>query len=247
MLRIIIVDDEKKAINSLRWELDQLQEKFDLEIIATFTNPADAILGINSLQPDCLFLDIEMPKINGFSLLKELAYNNAEIVVTTAHSNFSLEAYKNKVLSYLLKPIDSTELEETLNRVLKIVGKRSVDTKVNNVLLKTNKLKLSFKDKWIFVLLDDILYCKSEGNYTEIFLKSGKKYVVSKKIKEFQHLLESQEIFYRVHNSYLININHITEIYKSDGAYIVLNNEKTIPISRNKKAAFLEYITNSFH
>jgi len=247
MIKAIIVDDELTAIKSLKWEIENFCK--DIEVVDSFTNPIGAISAINYIKPDCVFLDIEMPEMDGFQLLEELQFRNFDLIITTAYDSYALQAFKESAVDYLLKPVDTDDLLKSVSKIKinknkNILGKE-LNTIIENLVPKTtfNKIALPLSGKTIYVKPDDIIYCKSDGNYTEIHFKNNKKELLSKKIKDVEALINSSS-FHRVHNSYLINIQYVAEFVKNDGQYLVLENGTTIPVSRSKKNALIEILNN---
>jgi two-component system LytT family response regulator len=244
-IRAIIVDDEANAIRNLKWEIEQFCS--DVEIIDTFINPTEAISAINYLKPDCVFLDIEMPEIDGFQLLKKLHYRDFDLIITTAFDNYAIRAFKENAIDYLLKPIDSDDLQRSVERIQKNKEKNTLGFKLTSVLESITpkpiqtRIALPLSGKIVFLEPKDILYCKSNGNYTEVYFENNTKEVLSRKLKDVEEIIDNTS-FFRVHHSYLVNINHIKEFVKSDGKYLVLNNKATIPISRMKKDALLNLL-----
>ncbi|WCC44922.1 LytTR family DNA-binding domain-containing protein [Tenacibaculum finnmarkense] len=242
MLRAVIVDDEPKAIEGLLWELSSFND--DLEVIQTFTQAEEAIKYINNNAIDCLFLDIEMPTMDGFQLLERLNRKDFAIVITTAYSEYAIKALKNDAIDYLLKPIDSDDLEVTLNRVKNYRIKNKSDQKLEQILStfskKFNKRKITINTdgKLIFLKQSEIVFVESDGNYCSIHTINNKKIVVTKKLKEINALLP-EEHFFRIHNSFIINLNKLKQFIKSDG-YVILEDNHRIPVSRQKKSDFLE-------
>lgn len=243
MIKAIIVDDEISAIKSLSWEIDRFCN--GIEVSDSFTDPDQAIHAINYLKPDCLFLDIEMPKMDGFQLLNKLNYRDFDLIITTAYDNYAIKAFKESAIDYLLKPIDTDDLLKSVDKVKKNKEKNTLGKELKKALLglntsqTTNKLSLSLANKTVFVNESDIMYCKSDGNYTEIYMINDQKEVLSKKLKDVQELIKSP-YFFRVHNSYLVNTNFIKEFIKSDGQYLILDQGISIPVSRSRKQALLE-------
>lgn len=241
MLKAIIVDDEEKAIQSLVWELSNFEQ--DIEVVKTFTKPEEGIEYIKTNEIDCLFLDIEMPRIDGFQFIEKLSKRDFAIVITTAYDEYGIKALKNNALDYLLKPIDTDDLETTINKI-KEFNLRSSDTKsaekFEKILQKftTKKITISTDGKLIFLEPHEIAFIESDGNYSSIYLSEGKKIVLTKKLKEVNELLPNEH-FFRVHNSFIININKIKEFYKTDG-YVVLDGNHKIPVSRQRKSEFLD-------
>ncbi|WP_347173227.1 LytR/AlgR family response regulator transcription factor [Polaribacter uvawellassae] len=242
MIRAVIIDDEPKAIQGLSWEL--LNFKKELEIIATFTEPEKALLYLKETQIDCLFLDIEMPTMDGFQFLKKLNKKDFAIVITTAYNEYAITALKNEAIDYLLKPIDTDDLTETISKIKKHISKGFSADKFEDILLKFNnklnhkKITINTDGKLVFLEPKDIFYVESDGNYSTLYLSNKKKIVVTKKLKEIDELLPSDH-FFRIHNSYIINLHKIKEFLKVDG-YVVLENNAKIPVSRQRKSKFLE-------
>lgn len=241
MITAIIIDDEQDAIESLAWEISMFCKQ--IKIIDSFTNPEEAISAINYLKPDCVFLDIEMPKIDGFQLLSHLNYRDFDLVITTAYDNYALKAFKQNAIDYLLKPIDNDDLVKVAKKISKNKLNKQLGFSLKDLLpqveKKPCKIAIPLTGKTIFLNIKDVCYCKSDGNYTTLFLKNGEKYLYSKKIKDVYELFNSDEII-RVHQSYLVNMNYVKEYVKSEGYYLILENSKTIPVSKPNRAFILE-------
>lgn len=242
MLKAVIIDDEPKAIQSLTWELDNFKK--EIRVIATFNDPKKGISFLTQNNIDCLFLDIEMPTMDGFQLLEKLENKNFAVVITTAYNEYAIKAIKNEAIDYLLKPIDSDELEQTLKKIIK---HKNNNTNTVEILEKTltsfnqklnqRKITINTDGKLIFLNPDDILFVASDGNYSTIYTNNDKKIVVTKKLKEIEALLPS-DVFFRIHNSYIISLTKIKEFIKTDG-YVILDNNHKIPVSRQRKSTFL--------
>ncbi|WP_040250233.1 LytR/AlgR family response regulator transcription factor [Psychroserpens mesophilus] len=246
MIKAIIVDDELNAIKNLKWEIENFGD--DIIVCDTFTNPIEAISAINYLKPDCVFLDIEMPEMDGFQLLSELSFRDFDLIITTAYDNYAIKAFKAHAIDYLMKPIDSDDLLETITRVRNNQKQNSLGEEVKKIIEslkpieKPKRLALPLVGKTIYVDMEDIIYCKSDGNYTEIHLINNEKQMLSKKLKEVEK--QTSDSFFRAHNSYLVNINFIKEFVKSEGLYLVLQNGSSIPVSRSKKTELLQLLNS---
>lgn len=229
MIKAIIIDDEKVAIKSLVWELSNFKSK--IKVVKTFTCAKKAIDFLKSNKIDCLFLDIEMPKMDGFQFLEKLKKRDFAVIITTAYSEYAIKALKNEAIDYLLKPIDTDDLKLTLKKV----------EKFNNIKIKKNKeiekIAINTDGKIIFINPNEIIFVESDGNYSSIMLESNKKVVITKKLKEVYNLLPCSK-FFRVHNSYVVNLNKIDEFLKNEN-YILLKNKHKIPVSRYRKSEFL--------
>lgn len=247
MLKAVIVDDENKAIQSLSWELSNFEDS--IEVIKTFSSPEKAIDFLSNTKIDCLFLDIEMPTMDGFQFLEKLPKKDFAVVITTAYDEYAIKALKNQAVDYLLKPIDTDDLEQTLEKI-KGFNKTATETgfteKIEEILLSFNqkfnqkKITITADGKLIFLEPSEISFIESDGNYSSIFLSNGKKIVITKKLKEVNTLLP-EEHFFRIHNSYIVNLDKIREFYKTDG-YVMLDGNHKIPVSRQKKSDFLDKV-----
>ncbi|TYA52414.1 LytR/AlgR family response regulator transcription factor [Formosa maritima] len=241
MIKAVIVDDEPKAIQSLSWELASFDN--EIQVIETFTKPEEAIAYLKKNTPDCLFLDINMPTMDGFQFLDCFSQKDFAVIITTAYNEYALKALKNEAIDYLLKPIDSDDLKETIKKVKKFHTNNISATRVEEVLLNFNanlkkqKVTINTDGKLVFLNVDDILYIESDGNYSTFIMINNQKMVVTKKIKEVDALLP-KNYFFRIHNSYIINLNKIKEFVKSEG-YVVMDSNDKIPVARQRKTDFL--------
>lgn len=243
-LEAVLVDDEEKALQSLSWELTNFSEEID--VVASFTDPFEALSYLEYNTPDCLFLDIEMPTMDGFQFIQKLKNKDFPVVITTAYNQYAIKALKNEAIDYLLKPIDSDDLKDTITKIKKFNSRVYTAEKLEKMLLNFNsnsihrKVTFNTDGKLLFLESDDILYAESDGNYSTVYLADGQKIVLTKKLKEVNALLPSDS-FFRIHNSYIINLSKIKEFLKTDG-YVVLSSNHKIPVSRQKKSDFLDLI-----
>lgn len=242
MIKAVIVDDEPKAIKSLSWEISNFKDI--IEIVNTFNNPEEALIYLKNNKVDCLFLDIEMPTMDGFQFLDRIEKRDFAVVITTAYNDYAIKALKNEAIDYLLKPIDTDDLKETLEKVKKYNYHFDNTEKFEKILTGFNekfnqrKITVSTDGKLIFLESNEILFVESEGNYSTIHTIENKKIVLTKKLKEVDQLLPSNH-FFRIHNSFIINLNKIKEFLKTDG-YVIIEGNHKIPVSRQRKSEFLE-------
>ena len=244
MIRCILIDDEKNALEMMEWLLKTYCP--DVEIVAMCNSSELGVEAIRQHRPDLVFLDIEMPKMNGFDMLEKFDKLFFEVVFCTAYDQFAIKAFKYSALNYLLKPVDPDDLKAT---ILRINEKKSAPSREQFDLLLQNmkqrekstpqRIALTTGDGLIFVPTADIIYCEAESNYTNVVLTGGKKILVSKVLKEIDEVLSGPD-FYRVHSSFLININRIKKLVRGDGGYIVMDNDATVSISRSKRQEFME-------
>jgi two-component system LytT family response regulator len=244
MIKAVIVDDEPKAIQSLTWELSNLGN--EVGILKTFTNPEDALIFLKTNRPDCLFLDIQMPTMDGFQFLERLTNRDFAVIITTAYDEYAIKALKHEAIDYLLKPIDSDDLISTLDKVVKYNSRLLNHDKLERLMTKfdqpfnNKKIAINTDGKLVFIYADDIIFVESDGNYSTIFLKDNQKMVVTKKLKEVNQLLPEQS-FFRIHNSYIINLSKIEAFLKTEG-YVIMESKHKIPVARQRKSDFLDKI-----
>lgn len=247
MIDLILIDDEPSAIKSLKWEIENFCE--NVNIVDSFVNPLLAVAYLQKNKVDCVFLDIEMPEMDGFQFLAMFPERSFDVVITTAYDQYAIKAIKERALDYLLKPIDSDDLKACLDQIEKNMKSRLVDDKLEKSLEKLinassrqsgQKISISNDGKIIFLSPDDIVYCESDGNYCTIFLENRDKIVIIQKLKFMEEKLSGFR-FFRIHNSYLINLSKVKEFHKTD-EYVILSNAVKIPVSRNRKSTFLDKI-----
>ncbi|WP_303316058.1 LytTR family DNA-binding domain-containing protein [Flavivirga abyssicola] len=247
-LRAVIVEDEKHSRETLK----NLLQEFcvDIEVAAMAESVNEAVSTIKSLKPDVVFLDIELQTGTGFDVLNQVSHLNFEVIFTTAFEQYAIKAVKFSSLDYLLKPIDLDELKKAVEKARirknQDVYKKQLETLMLNLKQqkpKLNKICLATSDGFEFIDVNNIIYCKAEGSYTKFILKKSENLLVSKHLKEYENLLLEQG-FMRVHNSFLINLKEVKKYIKSDGGYIVMNNNDTVSISRSKKEGFIDVISS---
>jgi two-component system LytT family response regulator len=246
MLKCIIVDDELKSRESLKILIEDFCE--GVTVSAICQNVDEAILAINEVNPDIVFLDIQLQRETGFDLLERIRDFQFEVIFTTAYSEYAIKAFKFSAIGYLLKPIDIEELKKAISKVEKRMN-TSVTERLEQLMqnLKQSsvdnyKLALPTADGLVFIKVNDIQYCEAASNYTEIMMSDGKKYTVSRTLKEYEDMLSEQN-FFRIHHSYLVNLNSIKKYVRGDGGYVIMNDGKSLDVSKRKKEAFLARIS----
>ncbi|MFK5958063.1 MAG: LytTR family DNA-binding domain-containing protein [Lutibacter sp.] len=236
MLQILLVDDEKDALEALEWKLNNYVKNVK---ITTCNSPVKAIDIINNEKPDVVFLDIQMPEMDGFTMIEKVKNRDFNLIFTTAHDEFALKAIKVSAIDYLLKPIDKDELLASMEKIKVSSEGDLLEDKLklllNNLNDNNDKINISADGKVYLLDKDDVIMLKSDKSYTTIFLKSEQQILVSKTLKEVEKKFPFPE-FFRVHNSYLINLNHIKEYLKGLGGELIMTNGLTASISRNRKA-----------
>ena len=237
-IQSLIIDDEPNNINLLQ----NMLRKHCPEVTVTSTE-SDALKGlklIEALQPALVFLDIQMPKLNGFELLKKLEPIHFEVIFVTAFAEFAIEAFDYHAIGYVSKPIAAKKLKEAVDRAkLRIEEKQSKENIFSMIESRMHqqeetKIPLSTMTGLLFVNKEEIMYCESSGNYTYFFMKDGKKIMVSRQLGEYEKLM-TDTFFVRIHDKYIINLKYVTEYIKGRGGEIKLNNLINLPVSINRK------------
>lgn len=244
-LRSIIVEDEKHSRETLKQLLAEYCQ--GVEIIYAAASISEAEMAIKAHHPDLVFLDIELKTGTSFELLESLENINFEIIFTTAFDQYAIRAIKFSSLDYLLKPIDLDELRSAVEKAKLSRGNKAHQQQLELLIDNLKKARpgricLATQEGLEFVDTDKIVYCKASGSYTEFILAESKKILVSKHLKEYENLLDKQQ-FMRVHNSYLINLEEVKKFVKTDGGYIVMNNGDAVSLSKGKREAFLEVMS----
>ncbi|MDG4945250.1 LytTR family DNA-binding domain-containing protein [Weeksellaceae bacterium KMM 9713] len=246
-MRVAIIDDELHCIESLEITLVNLFPSID--IVYKSSKVEKAIAELKEKQIDLLFLDIEMPGMSGFQFLENFVDRDFDVIFTTAYSEYAIEAFKTHAISYLLKPIDETELLEAVGHWRKTRdNEEDVDQDISELIshlkregFMKSKISVPVAGGYRYLEVDNIIYCQSQSNYTNIFLLNGKSLLISKTLKTINELLKPF-YFIRVHKSYLINPNFLVQYSRSDGGYVVMKNQTQIPVSKDKR----EVIINLF-
>lgn len=245
MLKAIIIDDELKSRESLRILIEDFCD--NVTVAASCQNVSEGLAAIEKFKPDVIFLDIQMQRETGFDLLNKVKEISFEVIFTTAYSEYAIKAFKFSAIDYLLKPIDIEELKAALVKVEKKVS-GNIAGRLKQMMdnLKTGnsenfKLALPTNEGLLFIKVNEIVYCEASSNYTEIHMLDGKKHLVSRTLKEYEDML-AENNFFRIHHSYLINLNLLKKYVRGDGGYVVMNTDTSLDVSKRKKEAFLERI-----
>lgn len=245
MISAILIDDEKNCLTSLAYELNNHCP--DVKILAECQGGKEGLLAIKKHQPDIVFLDIDMPYINGFEMLEMLPEVNFATIFTTAHDKYAIQAFKISAVDYLMKPIFKEELIEAIAKVKSLKDSQSNQSKINFLIEQMQAIETDTVKKIAFpvfegvefVKLSDINYCKGENNYTHVYLTDGTDLFISKTLRYVEEMLCDYH-FFRVHNSYIINLDYVKKFVKSDGGYILMESGDSVSVSRTKKAQLLE-------
>lgn len=246
-MNVAILDDELHCVESLVLHLHSLFPK--INVVYKSTNPVEALERLQNTDIDLLFLDIEMPAMNGFEFLDNLPEINFDVIFTTAYSQYAVKAFKAQAINYLLKPLDEEELREALLTYMdnKEESKRTpenLEELLNNFVRdksSKDKIAIPVSDGIEFINVEDIIYCQSQSNYTTIHLQNKKKLMFSKTLKDTQAILDRYG-YLRVHQSFLINPSHLKKYMRNDGGSVIMSDDTQIPISGSKRKTIMAYL-----
>ncbi len=196
------------------------------------------------LQPALVFLDVEMPRMNGFEMLERLPLVNFDIIFTTSYDQYALKAIRFSAIDYLLKPVDREELQKAVQKVIHR-SRRTIAQQVEILMQRLHqpsksigKIALPTMEGLQMISVESIISCESDSNYTILLLKSKKKIIVSCTLKEIEEVLEDHS-FARVHRSYLVNLNEVEKYVKGEGGYLIMSDGSMVDVYRNKKESLL--------
>lgn len=244
MLKAIIIDDESRARSALKQEITLNCP--DVQIIGEADSIAASVTLLDKLEPDIIFLDIQLSDGLGFTVLDQIDGNDYAIIFTTAYSEYALKAFKTSAVDYLLKPIDSEELVNAVNKVKHMQEDKKQQQAAGSArrdlnALQQKKIILHTTEGLHVIPIGDIIRCNSYGNYSFVFLKDGSKILLAKILKDIEESLQ-QYGFERVHHSHLINLNHVKSFRNKEGGMVVMTDMSEVPVSMRKKSAFLEQL-----
>lgn len=250
MIKTIIIDDEPSAVSVLSM---LLKNKYptEIEILATSNSAIEGKELIEKLDPDLVFLDIEMPVMTGIDLVKTFNNPSFRVVFVTAYDDYAVEAFKLCAVDYLLKPVGPDSVVATIEKVKSDISKNNSVAfhalkELQRILSKDNgqseKIGISSADKILFLNISEIIYCEAQGGYTNVFLQDGSKILSSKALGDFESQLTPSH-FFRIHHSYLINLKRIREFQRNDGGYVIMENGKQLEVSQRKRKDFVQAIS----
>ncbi len=243
-IRAIIVEDEARNANSLK----KLTEKYcpNIEILSIAPSVEAAIETIRTIDPDLVFLDVELPDGSGFRVIESFPQDKFSVIFVTAYEHYAIKAIKASAIDYLLKPVDIDDLMTAVNKVQlymdspENIGRKEMlvfNSKQENLLRQ--KIALPTVEGILFVLQEDIVQCEAEGNYTSFYLTTREKILVSKPLNYFEDVLDNAQ-FCRSHQSHLVNLSHVKKYVKGRGGYLIMNDGSKIEVSARMKTELLD-------
>ena len=246
MIKALIVEDEQHCIDRLLAYISN--HKNTIEILAICTSVEEAVIATKKHHPNLVFLDIQIHDQTGFDYLQQLKSINFEIIFTTAFDNFAVKAFKFSALDYLLKPIDADDFNNAISKLEQKIETSNIETQLqtlfHNLNVSNSKKQIAIPNLngYDIIKIEDIIYCEARTSYTEIVTNQNK-LVASKPLKFYENLLNDTH-FFRIHNSHLVNINHVRKYTKGKGGYVTMSNRKIIDVSTRRKEDFLKLLTS---
>ncbi len=243
MITAIIVDDEPYSCEALATMLERYCP--EIKVLDVCYSATRALQSIQEQKPQILFLDVEMPHMNGFEMLERLPELNFKLIFTTSYDQYAIKAIRFSALDYLLKPVDKDELQKAVQKALSdltIPLPQQLEIllhKLNHPKVGANKIAIPTMEGLQMILIENIIYCSADRNYTSLHLKNKEKIIASRNLKEIEEMLEDYS-FVRVHHSFLINLNEVEKYIKGEGGYLLMSDKTTVDVSRSRKDILLK-------
>ena len=246
MLKAVMIDDDISNLSSLTEKLNKHCPQ--VEIIARCSNAAEGIKAIDGLRPDIVFLDIEMPVMNGFVMLQQLSYKDFELIFVTAYDHYAIKAIRFSALDYLVKPVEIEELKNAVTKVEENHSRKDKGLQLELLLeylekKRPRRITIPTSDGLQFIDLESIVYLEASNSYTNVYLVNQQKHLVTRTLKDFEQILPA-ETFLRIHHSTIINRDCIEKYIRGDGGQVMMRNGTVLDVSKRKKIEFLEAIGN---
>jgi len=243
MIKAVIIDDEQHCIDALATDL--AKNCNNVEVVAKCTSAKEGVFAIKKHKPRLIFLDVEMPWMNGFEMLEMLDHIDFCIIFTTAYDKFAAKAFRISAVDYLLKPIDAEDLRAAVHKaeekILSSAGVVNIQNLLHNIKQPSQQQKIALpnRDGYEFAQVNSILYCGAEGAYTKVVFNDKHSLLISRTLGDIEEMLPP-EIFVRIHHSTIVNINAVTHYIRTDGGYVVMNTNDKLMVSKARKEVLLE-------
>jgi two-component system LytT family response regulator len=243
MIKAIIIDDEQHCIDALAADLEK--NCTSVEVVAKCASGKEGIFAIKKHKPRLIFLDVQMPWMNGFEMLEMLDKIDFCIIFTTAYDKFAAKAFRISAIDYLLKPVDAEDLKAAVykaeEKILSSAGVVNIQNLLDNIKQPVQQQKIALPNRYgyEFAQVNSILYCTAEGAYTKVIFNDKHSMLISRTLGDIEEMLP-QEIFIRIHHSTIVNINAVTHYSRTDGGYVIMNTNEKLMVSKARKEAMLE-------
>lgn len=240
MITAVIIDDESHSSSRLQ---KMLSLHDTIKIVGLAEDVVGGIKTIQQKNPDLVFLDIEMPDGSGFDLLEQFQKPNFQVIFITGHNEFAIKAFEHSAIDYILKPVQEKDLSRAIEKAIYLVDRLHNVEKIELMLRSLenkefSKLALPSMNSFEFINKKDIICCEADSNYTHVYLSDQRKLTTTNTLKKMDEILTERN-FFRVHKSFIININFVKKVSKSEGGYVLMENNENIPMARRRKDEFL--------
>ncbi len=245
MINAIAIDDEGHCLETLSLLLQEYCPEVNL--VALCKSASLGFEAIRQHQPELVFLDIEMPNMNGFRMLEQLGECNFAVVFTTSYDQYAIRAIRYSALDYLLKPVDPKELQAAVKKFQDTRNPLATDQlrwlldQVNGKSGQFNKMAVPTTEGFELVPAQELVRCEANDNYTHLYLRNGKKIIASRTLKDIEEQLKAFPFFVRVHHSFLVNLNEVVKYTKGEGGYLSMSDGSTVNVSRSRKESLLKW------
>lgn len=245
LLKAILIDDEPHCLETLGILLKEYCP--GVEVLEACRSAGSGLQAIKKLKPDMIFLDIEMPGMNGFELLEQFTDIPFAVIFTTSYDQYAIKAIRYSALDYLLKPVDPNELVQAVQKVREQRNRPVAEQfqllfhQLKGKGLAFQKIAVPTTEGFELIAADDVIRCEANDNYTHLFLKNKSKVTACRTLKEMEELLQAFSFFLRVHHSHLVNLNEVTKYIRGEGGYLVMTDGSTVNVSRSRKEALLKF------
>ena len=244
LIKVVLLDDEPRSLNVLKLLTSAYSDQ--VQVVAACTDPALAIEKINSLKPDLILMDIQMPKLNAFDVLAALDNPQVEVIFATAYNAYAIRAFEYSAVDYLLKPIDEDQFRRAITKAIQRVREKNANENFETLMYNIQKIrssddmKICIPDSKGFkvIRVADILYFVADICYSVFHIKNHPTLISSKTLSEYEAMLDPNQ-FFRVHRSFIVNIQRIKEYRRGEGGTVVMENDKQLEVSRRKKEEFM--------
>ena len=245
MIKAILIDDEMHCLKTLDLLLGEYCA--NVQVLEKCNDAATGLKAIELHKPDLVFLDIEMPEMNGFEMLEHLPQINFAVIFTTGYDQYAIKAFHFSALDYLLKPIEPKELIDAVKKVeeqhhLPMPEQfEMLLKKIGGVNSGFTKIAVPTAEGFELISATDVIYFEAESNYTHIFLKNKNKIIACRTLKKIEEQIQDYNFFVRVHNSYMVNLNEVVRYVRGEGGYLIMSDNSSVNVSRNRKDALLKF------
>jgi len=244
MIKAILIDDEVHCVDTLNILIHDFCP--EVQVMEQCVSAKQALIAVKKYHPDLVFLDIEMPLMNGFEFLEQFTDIPFSVIFTTSYDQYAIKAIRFSALDYLLKPIDPKELITAVQKVQEQKMRPSSEQfhmlieQVHNRGNKFTRVAVPTSEGFELIPAEEIIYCEADDNYTHLFLKNKKKIIACRTLKEVEEQLADFSSFIRVHHSYMVNLNEVTKYVRGEGGYLVMSDDSTVNVSRSRKDALMK-------